>query len=114
MKDEAYAIHNKAKISARKARLTMELVAGKGVSEALGILKNLNTKASRLIEKVVNSAVANAVNNLGLNSDKLYISEGFVNEGPTMKRMRAGAQGQGKRILKRSSHITIKVKEKKA
>jgi len=111
---ETYAKLNKAKISARKARLTMKLIALKDVKEALAILKNLNTKASVIIEKVLQSAIANAENNLNLNPDNLFVSECFVNEGSTLKRMRAGAKGMSKRILKRSSHITVKVKEKEA
>ena len=72
---ETYAIHKGAMIAPRKARMTLDLVRGKDVLTAQGILENTNTKASRLILKVLNSAVANAVNNYGANESELVISE---------------------------------------
>ena len=74
---ETYAIHKGAMIAPRKARMTLDLVRGKDVQTAQGILENTNTKASRLILKVLNSAVANAVNNFGANESELVISECF-------------------------------------
>jgi len=100
------------RIAPRKARLTIDLIRGKDVAEAADILNNLNNKASRILIKVLNSAVANATNNHELNAEALVVEEAYVDEGPTMKRMKAGARGQGKPRLKRTSHITIIVGEK--
>ena len=110
---EAYAIHKSAIIAPRKARMTIDLVRGKKVDTARAILETTNTKASRLIMKVLNSAVANATNNLELNEENLYVKEAYINEGRTLKRGRAGAKGRPDPILKRSSHITVVVADKK-
>ena len=109
---EAKAIAKGVKIAPRKARLVIDLVRGKDVAEAENILANLNKEASRLILKVLNSATANAVNNLELNKENLYVKEAYVNEGRTLKRGRAGAKGRPDPIKKRSSHITVVVSEK--
>ena len=109
---EAKAIAKGVKIAPRKARLVIDLVRGKDVAEAENILANLNKEASRLILKVLNSATANAVNNLELNKENLYVKEAYVNEGRTLKRGRAGAKGRPDPIKKRSSHITGVVSEK--
>ena len=109
---EAKAIAKGVRIAPRKARLVIDLIRGKSVSEADSILENLNKEASRLIRKVLVSATANAENNLELNKENLYVKEAFVNEGRTMKRGRAGAKGRPDPILKRTSHITIVVSEK--
>ena len=109
---ETYAIHKGAMIAPRKARMTMDLIRGKDVAQADIILANLNTKASRLIRKVLVSATANAENNLELNKENLYVSEAYINEGKTMKRGRAGAKGRPDPIMKRTSHITVVVSEK--
>lgn len=109
---EAKAILRKSKIAPRKARLTIDLVRGKKAIEAISILKNTNTKASELIEKLLLSAIANAENNLELNKEKLFVTEAFVDEGPTLKRVNPRARGRADRINKRTSHITIKVAEK--
>ena len=85
---EAYAIHKGAMIAPRKARMTMDLIRGKDVATARNILENTNTKASRLIIKVLNSAVANAVNNNGANEAELVISECFINPGPVRKKIK--------------------------
>lgn len=110
---EAKANAKFVRISPRKARLVIDLIRGKEIGEAVGILRNTPKKASRLIEKVLKSAVANAENNLDLMADDLYVKEAFINEGPTMKRWRARAQGQASPIRKRTSHIAIVVSEKK-
>ena len=99
---EAYAIHKNALIKPRLARMTMDLIRGKDVETARGILENTNTKASRLILKVLNSAVANAVNNNGAN-------ESYINPGPVYKRIKFASRGNVDRHDKRSSHITVKV-----
>lgn len=109
---EAKAIAKGVRIAPRKARLVIDLIRGKDVAEAEDILENLNKEASRLIKKVLNSATANAVNNLELDKANLYVKEAFVNEGRTLKRGRAGAKGRPDPIKKRSSHITVVVSEK--
>ena len=106
---ETYAIHKGAMIAPRKARMTMDLVRGKSVSSAKAILENTNTIAARLILKVLNSAVANAVNNNGAKEDELVISECFVNPGTVYKRIKFASRGNVDRRDKRTSHITIKV-----
>ena len=109
---EAKAILRKSKIAPRKARLTIDLIRGKKALEAISILKNTNTKASELMEKLLYSAIANAENNLQLDKEKLFIKEAFVDEGPTLKRVNPRARGKADRINKRSSHITIILAEK--
>ena len=108
---EAYAIHKGAMIAPRKARMTLDLVRGKDVATAEGILENTNTKASRLILKVLKSAVANAVNNNGANESDLVISECYINPGPVYKRIKSASRGNVDRRDKRTSHITIKVSD---
>ena len=100
-------------IAPRKARMTMDLVRGKDVATARNILENTNTKASRLILKVLNSAVANAVNNNGANETELVISECFVNPGQVYKRIKFASKGNVDRRDKRTSHITVKVSDNK-
>ncbi len=109
---EAKAIAKGVRIAPRKARLVIDLIRGKDVAEAKTILANLNKEASRLISKVLNSAVANATNNLELKEENLYVKEAYINEGRTLKRGRAGAKGRPDPILKRSSHITVVVANK--
>ena len=110
---EAYAIHKSAMIAPRKARMTMDLVRGKDVATARNILENTNTKASRLILKVLNSAAANAVNNNGANETELVISECYVNPGQVYKRIKFASKGNVDRRDKRTSHITVKVSDNK-
>ena len=110
---EAYAIHKMAMVAPRKARMTLDLIRGKSVNEARAILKNTNTKSSRLIIKVLNSATANAVNNLGLNEENLFVSECFINPGPVLKRIKFGSRTKVDRRDKRTSHITVKVSDGK-
>ncbi len=109
---EARAILRYARISPRKVNIVNDLIRKKDVGVAMGILKNTPKAASELLIKLLDSAVANAQNNFGLSADNLYISEIYANEGPTLKRIRPRAQGRAFRILKRTSHITIVVKEK--
>ena len=109
---EAKAIHKSAMIAPRKASMTLDLIRGKNVSEAKAILLTTNTKASRLIKKVLDSAVANAVNNLGLNEEKLYVNETYINEGPVLKRFKIASRGNVDKRNKRTSHILVKVKER--
>jgi len=108
---EAYAIHKMAMIAPRKARLTLDLIRGKDVNSASAILKTTNTKSSRLIIKVLNSAIANAENNLSLKREDLVVSECYINPGPTLKRIKFGSRTKVDRRDKRTSHITIKVSD---
>ena len=109
---EAKAIAKGVRIAPRKARLVIDLIRGKNVEEADRILSNLNKEASRIIKKVLTSAVANAENNLSLDKNNLYVSQAFVDEGQTLKRMRFGSRGRIDPIKKRTSHITVVVSEK--
>jgi len=101
-----------ARISPRKVKLVLDLIRNKPVGVALGILKNTPKAASEILIKLLNSAIANAENNAGLSADRLYVSEAYANEGPTLKRIRPRAQGRAFRIRKRTSHITLAVTEK--
>ena len=109
---EAYAIAKGVRIAPRKARLFIDLIRGKSVEEADRILSNINKEGARLSRKVLVSAVANAVNNNGLDKSKLYVKEAIVNEGQVMKRMKFGSRGHVDPIKKRTSHIKIVVSEK--
>lgn len=109
---ETRAIAKFVRMSPIKLKPVADLVRGKDLNEALTILKFTPGKGSEVIEKVVASAKANAENNFDLNADNLYLSEVIINQGPTMKRWRAGAQGRASKILKRSSHISVTLKEK--
>lgn len=109
---EAKAVAKYVRMSPSKLAPVADLVRGKNLAEARTILKFTSGKGSELIEKVLNSAAANAENNFDMNQDLLYVSEIFANKGPTMKRFRAGAQGRASMILKRTSHITVVLKER--
>jgi len=109
---EARAIAKYIRVSPRKMRFVCDMVRGKDVDEALTILKFHTSKGARLLEKVVKSAMANAENNFNMDHDKLYVSEVYANQGPTLKRWRPRAKGSAYKILKRSSHIGAVVKER--
>ena len=109
---EVKAVAKYLRMSPTKLAPVADLVRGKDLTEALTILKFTSGKSAELVEKVVQSAAANAENNFELNPDNLFVSEILVNQGPTMKRWRAGAQGRAGKILKRSSHISVTLKEK--
>lgn len=106
---EVSATAKRLQISPQKARLVVDQVRGKPVSDALDILSFSNRKGAVLVRKVLESAIANAENNEGADIDELKVSEVFVNEGMTMKRIKPRAKGRADRILKRSSHITVTV-----
>ncbi|EOT38462.1 50S ribosomal protein L22 [Enterococcus columbae] len=108
----AKATAKTVRTSPRKARLVIDLIRGKSVAEAIAILKFTPNKAAGIIEKVLMSAIANAENNFDLDVENLFVSEAFVNEGPTMKRFRPRAKGSASPINKRTSHITVVVSEK--
>lgn len=100
-----------ARISAQKLRLVADQIRGVSVDNALQLLSFSNKKAAILIKKVLESAIANAEHNEGADIDELKVSFVFVDEGPTLKRMRARAKGRGNRIMKRTSHISVIVAE---
>ena len=109
---EARASLKYARISARKVKIVADLLRGKDVQEALAIVKFTPKAASEVLEKLLKSAIANAENNHEMNSDNLYIAEIYANQGPTLKRIRPAAKGSAVRIRKRTSHITIVLREK--
>ncbi len=95
------------RISASKVKIVIDLIRGKSVADALGILMYTPKAASPVVAKLLNSAIANAENNMDLNRDSLYVAEVFADQGPTLKRFRPRARGSAARIRKRTSHITI-------
>ncbi|ATJ84421.1 50S ribosomal protein L22 [Halomonas sp. MCCC 1A17488] len=101
-----------ARLSAQKARLVADQVRGKPVAEALDLLTFSPKKAAKLVKKVLQSAIANAEENNGMDIDELRVSTICVDEGMTLKRIRPRAKGRADRILKRTCHITVKVAEK--
>ncbi|NLL43955.1 MAG: 50S ribosomal protein L22 [Firmicutes bacterium] len=109
---EARAVARHIRISPRKARQVIDLIRGKDVEEALAILRFTPKGGSPIVEKVVRSAVANAENNYDMDVDSLYVAECYVDQGPTMKRIRPRARGMANRIRKRTSHITVILREK--
>ncbi len=108
---EATATLRYARISARKVKIVADLIRGKKVDEALAIVKFTPKAASETLEKLLKPAIANAENNHGMNRGNLVVSEIYANQGPTLKRIRPAAKGSAVRIRKRTSHVTIKVKE---
>ena len=110
--NEAYATLKYARISSRKVKIVADLIRGKDIDEALAIVRFTPKAASVTLEKLLKSAIANAENNHGLKHEKLYVSEIYANQGPTLKRIRPAAKGSAVRIRKRTSHITIVVKER--
>jgi large subunit ribosomal protein L22 len=100
------------RIAPRKVKLVIDLIRGKQVGDAIAILRHTPKAASPILEKLLNSAVANAEHNHELDPNKLMISEAYVNHGPIMKRFRPRAMGRASRINKRTSHITLVVVEK--
>ena len=109
---EAKATLKYARISSRKIKIVADLIRGKDVKEALAIIKYTPKIASETLEKLLKSAIANAENNHGMSSNNLYIAEIYANQGPTLKRIRPAAKGSAVRIRKRTSHITIVLKER--
>ena len=109
---EAKAVLNHARISSRKVKIVADLIRGKDVNEALSIVKFTPKASSEIIEKLLKSAIANAENNHNMNASKLYVAEIYANQGPTLKRIRPAAKGSAVRIRKRTSHITIKLRER--
>lgn len=108
----SYAVARQVRISATKVRRVVDLVRGMDVTDALATLQFAPQAASEPVFKVVKSAAANAENTDNLRLDDLYVSQAFVDEGVTMRRIRPRAKGSASRILKRSSHITVVVEPK--
>ena len=102
------------RLSPQKARLVVDLVRGKPVAEAVNILKFSPQKSARVILKVLESAIANAENNFGADVDELKVKEIFVDKGPVLKRIMPRAKGRADRVIKPTSHITIRVSDGKA
>ncbi len=100
------------RVTPRKARLVIDLIRGKNVNEALGILANVNKAASPIVAKVVKSAASNAINNFSMNEEDLYIAEIYACDGLRMKRFLPRAKGSASGLVKRTSHITVVVKER--
>ena len=109
---EAVATLKNARISARKVKIVADLIRGKDAKEALAIVKFTPKASSEVIEKLLKSAIANAENNHQMKHENLYVAEIFANQGPTLKRIRPAAKGSAVRIRKRTSHITIKLRER--
>lgn len=110
---ETKAVAKYIRISPRKVRQVVDLIRGKNVTEASAILKLLPNRAKEPVSKVLNSAIANAEHNANLNRDDLFISEAFVDQGPTLKRFKPRAMGRADRMFRRTSHITVVVSDRK-
>lgn len=108
---EAKATLKYARISSRKVKIVADLIRNKSVEEALSILKFAPKASSEILEKLLKSAIANAENNHFMNRSNLVVSEIYANQGPTLKRIRPAAKGSAVRIRKRTSHITIVLRE---
>ena len=109
---EARAYLRYVRIAPRKVQIVLDLIRNKPVDLAMAILKNTSKAACEPLAKLLASAIANAENNHNMNKDALYVAECFVSPGPTLKRIMPRAQGRAFRILKRTSHITLVLKEK--
>ena len=109
---EAKAYLRGLRITPRKVKIVLDLVRGKDAATAVAILQNTPNASAAPVLKLLKSAMANAENNHNMDVDKLYVAECFANAGPTLKRVRPRAQGRAFRIRKRTSHITLVLKEK--
>ena len=108
---EARAILRRARIAPRKVQIVLDLIRNKPVDVAMATLKTTPKAACEYLEKLLKSAIANAENNHNMSRDNLYVAECFVCPGPVMKRIMPRAQGRAFRILKRTSHITLVLRE---
>jgi large subunit ribosomal protein L22 len=109
---EVKAVEKFIRMSPRKVRFVADMVRGKGVDEAMALLELTPRVAAKEVRKAINSAASNATQNFGLERGDLFISSIMADEGPTLKRFKAGARGRYKPILKRSAHITVGVAER--
>lgn len=112
-KDEGKAIAKYVRISQRKVNIVVNTIKDKSLAEAYAILTYTPKSASPVLLKLLKSAEANAVNNNELSKDALYVADCYANQGPTLKRIMPRARGSASRILKRTSHITVVLKERK-
>lgn len=112
-KDQGKASINNVRIAPIKVNLLIRNIKGKSLDEAYAILEYSPRNAAPVIKKLMHSAEANAVNNNELSRDTLYVADAFVNPGPVIKRFMPRARGSATRILKRTSHITVVLKERK-
>lgn len=108
---EARAHLRHARIAPRKVQIVLDLIRNKPVEIAMATLKHTPKAACEYLEKLLKSAIANAENNNNMDGERLYVAECFVSPGPTLKRIRPRSHGRANRILKRTSHITIVLKE---
>ena len=109
---ESKAVAKYVRIAPRKVKVVCDLIRGKSAAEANAIMMNTPKAASELLVKLLKSAVANAENNHNMDPEKLYVAEVSVSPGPVLKRIRPRSHGRAFRILKRTSHITLVLKEK--
>lgn len=109
---EARAYLNYARIAPRKVQIVLDLIRNQPVDKAMAILKHTPKSACEYLEKLLKSAIANAENNHNMDRNSLYVAECFVSPGPILKRIRPRAQGRAFQIRKRTSHITLVLKEK--
>ena len=109
---EARAYLRYARISPRKVQIVLDLIRNQSADKAMAILRHTPKAASELLEKLLKSAIANAENNHNMDKNNLYVAECFVSAGPTLKRIRPRAQGRAFHVMKRTSHITLVLKEK--
>ena len=109
---EAKAILKTARIAPRKVQIVLDLIRGKDLNVATAIVRHTPKAASEYLEKILKSAAANAENNHNMDKNNLYVAECYVCPGPIMKRIMPRAQGRAFRILKRTSHITVVLKER--
>jgi large subunit ribosomal protein L22 len=112
MEAQAVAHLRYLRIAPRKVKIVIDLIRNKPVKTAMAILNHTPKAASEPVAKLLKSAMANAENNYNMDVDSLYVAEVYANPGPTIKRIRPRAHGRAFRILKRSSHVTIVLKEK--
>lgn len=111
-KDQGRASAKYLRVPSRKAKLVLDLIRDKDLEEAYAIIKHTPRAACEYIMKLMVSAEANAVNNFELDKEKLYVAEAYANQGPTLKRIKPNARGSASRIRKRTSNITIVLKER--
>lgn len=109
---EIKAVLRYVRISPQKTRLVIDMIRGMDVSKAKVVLDFTPKKAAKIVKKVLSSAVANAIENHGIKKENLYISKIYVDQGPTLKRMKPRARGRADRIKKRTSHITIYISQR--
>ncbi len=110
---EARATSRFVRLSARKVRLVVDLIRGKRVEAALGILEFTPKRGAKLVSKTLRAAVANAESTQRVDVDRLYVKRAFVDEGPTLKRFLPRAHGRATPLHKRTSHVTVVVDERR-